>query len=63
MEDQTVKVPKEETKGSQFGHCSSGVTQTDAVLWCIHMAAVAKLLKLPGFNMGNATPYWMTPAH
>ncbi len=48
--DHTVVVPKEDTFGSQFGFCSCGVTQTDAVP-CIHMAAVAKLSKVPGFNM------------
>ena len=61
LADNTVVVPKEDTFGSRFGHCSCGVTQMDSVP-CIHIAAIAKLSKVPGFNMGNDMTYWWSTA-
>jgi hypothetical protein len=53
----TVRIPKEPTKGSYFGRCTCGLPQHNAIP-CKHMAVVVVSSRIPVLSRTNIMPFW-----
>ncbi len=53
----TVRIPKEQTKGSYFRRCTCGLPQCNAIP-CEHMAAVVLSSQISVLSQTNIIPFW-----